>query len=193
MLSKPKSEKDIKIGGKSNKTTLVGALMILLALLVYLFFTRTVLADLESLNTDIDNTNTELAAAELELAEYKAIEEAYDLTTQVKRDQILKSITSELDQDEVIRDLIEITDEYSIELGSLSFSKGRSSFDGVGLLKISSSLEGNYTDLTNFLRALELNERLFNVQNISVYVTELEILDIERASFSLSINAYYLD
>ena len=36
MLSKPKSEKDIKIGGKSNKTTLVGALMILLAFSVYI-------------------------------------------------------------------------------------------------------------------------------------------------------------
>ena len=48
-------------------------------------------------------------------------------------------------------------------------------------------------NVNRVLKGLELNERLFNVQTISVYVTELEVLDIKRASFSLTINAYYLD
>jgi len=150
-------------------------------------------SDVSALNENIDFSNAELVSVQTELEEYEAMEETYDLTTQVKRDQILKSITSDLDQDEVIRDFIEITDEYDVALNSLSFSKGSSSFDGVNTLRISTSLEGNYADLTSFLKGLELNERLFDVQTISVYVTELEVVNLKRASFSLTINAYYLD
>ncbi len=193
MLSKPNNVKEISTVGKSNKSSLIGSVLIILAIAVYIIFTRSLLADVDALNSSISSTQEELDSTQAELEEYQAIEEEYDLTTQVKRDQILKSITSDVDQDEVIRDLIEITDEYDIELNSLSFNKGSSSFDDVNTLRINASFEGNYTDLTSFLKGLELNERLFNVQTISVYVTELEILDIKRASFSLTINAYYLD
>jgi len=193
MLSKPKNETEIVTRGKSNKSSLIGSILIILAVAAYMFFTGPLLSDVDALNTNITSKKAELTSTQAELEEYQRIEKEYDLTTQVKRDQILKSITTDLDQDEVIRDLIEITDEYDVELNSLSFSRGSSAYDGINSLRISASFEGNYFDLTRFLKGLELNERLFNVQNISVYITELEVFDIKRASFSLTINAYYLD
>ncbi len=191
MLSKNK--KEVHVSSNSNKSSLIGPLLIIVSIALYLFFTKALVSDVSALGDDIDSSNAELVSVQAELEEYEAMEEAYDLTTQVKRDQILKSITSDLDQDEVIRDFIEITDEYDVDLNSLSFSKGSSSFDGVNTLRISTSLEGNYSDLTSFLKGLELNERLFDVQTISVYVTELDVVNLKRASFSLTINAYYLD
>ena len=191
MLSKNK--KEVHVSSNSNKSSLIGPLLIIVSIALYLFFTKSLVSDVSALGDDIDSSNAELVSVQAELEEYEAMEEAYDLTTQVKRDQILKSITSDLDQDEVIRDFIEITDEYDVDLNSLSFSKGSSSFDGVNTLRISTSLEGNYSDLTSFLKGLELNERLFDVQTISVYVTELDVVNLKRASFSLTINAYYLD
>ena len=193
MLSKTEDEKEIMGGKNSNKSSLLGSVLIIFAIALYVFFTRPLLSDVRALNDNVLSSQEELVSLQEKIEEYKVIEQEYDLTTQVKRDQILKSITSDLNQDEVIRDVIEITDEYDIVLNSLSFSKGSSSSDEINTLRISASFEGNYSDLTAFLKGLELNERLFDVKTISVYVTELKILDIKRATFSLTINAYYLD
>ena len=178
---------------KSKNKALIGPLLLIISIGIFVFFTQGLISDVNAISSNIESSKSELETVNAEIEEYEVMEETYDLTTQVKRDQILKSITEDLDQDEVIRDFIEITDEYDISLNSLSFSKGSTSFDGVNTLRISTSLEGNYADLSTFLKGLELNQRLFDVQSISVYITELEILDIERATFSLTINAYYLD
>ena len=80
---------------------------------------------------------------------------------------------------------------YDIELHSISFGKGQVNEQGVASLRISASFEGNYLDLTDFLEGLEQNARLFIVDSISVQVSQAEISNIERANFSLTIEAFF--
>ena len=77
--------------------------------------------------------------------------------------EISQKIPLGINQDEMIRDLINIAKNNDIEITSISFSKGMSANPEIGTLKINSGFEGNYSDLLNFLKSIEQNSRFLNV------------------------------
>ncbi len=56
MLSKPKNETEIVTRGKSNKSSLIGSLLIILAVVAYMFFTGPLVFDVDALNASILST-----------------------------------------------------------------------------------------------------------------------------------------
>lgn len=175
----------------SNKGTLFGVLLFLAAICLYVFVARPLSADLQVMKADIVSKNEQIDELQEKLGQLQAAEEELDITSEVERIESLKAVPVGVQQDEVIRDILEIADDNDVSLNSISFGKSGSQEDGVSSLTIAASFAGNYADLTSFLEGLEQNDRLFKVDSISVQVSRLDISDIERANFSLSISAFY--
>lgn len=182
---------DIGVGSRSSKKPLIGVFLIVLAIAGYSFYTRPLANFNNEIQADISSKSAEVETLEAQVETLKKAKEEFNLSSEVERIESLKAIPLELNQDEVIDDLTEIAENYDITLHSISFGKGQVSEQGVGSLRISASFEGNYLDLTDFLEGLEQNARLFIVDSISVQVSQAEISNIERANFSLTIEAFF--
>lgn len=184
---------EIKLAGGSNASSLIGAFLIVIAVVAFVFFVKPIRAEVSASEAVLNAQQLEVDNLKVKLDSYNSAEADLNLTTEVKKQEVLSAIPAALDQDQVIEDLIKIADEYKVELRSISFNKGSTNVDGVAALRISSSFEGNYSDLTSFLQGLEQNARLFQVESIAVQVKKVDVSDIERANFSLSVLAFYQD
>lgn len=184
---------DIEFRAPSKAGTFIGVLLVLVALVGYLFYTKPLAADVAVMETDITAKETEIESIKSKIAGFENAEEELGIATEVQKIESLRAIPSTMKQDEVIRDVINITDTYDIELKSLSFGEGSSEYDGVNALNINASFEGNYTDLVTFLEGIEQNPRIFKIKSINVQLNELDVLDIKRATFSLAMEAYFAE
>jgi len=182
---------EIEFKKTSNKGPVLGILFIVAALAGYVFYTSNLAEEVSADKISLQEKNVELVSLQENVDALKNAEENLELDTEVKRLDVLKSIPTQLDQDEVIRDVIEISEENQIELKSISFGKGTSGREGIGTLRVNASFEGDYNDLINFLEGIEKNARVFDVDNISVQINELDIASLKRVNFSLSMQAFY--
>ena len=186
-------QKEVPIKASADKQSMLGLLFILLAVVLFLFLIRPMGESIDQIQTDVDAKSTELTAVQTQVDALAAAEEKYKVTTEPLRIESLKAVPTSMQQDEVIRDLVNIAANNAIVLRSVSFGRGSGVQDGVSSLRISSSFEGSYQDLIKFLEGLEENGRLFKVDTISVQVQDLGFSGIERATFSLTILTYFQD
>lgn len=191
MFDEKMNEPEIEIKTHSKFKPLIGVLLVLISLAGYVFITRGISSDLEVIKVDISTKESEAVDLQGKIDAYKQAEENLDLSTEVERLEILKTVPTEMQQDEVIRDLVDIAETYDTNLHSLSFSKGDSGKEGVSVLRINASMEGNYTDLTRFLQGIEENARMLRVNSISVQISVLDVSEIKRATFTLSMEAFF--
>jgi Tfp pilus assembly protein PilO len=185
------NEQEIRFADNSNKTSLIGVLLIVVAIAGYTFLIRPMSAQLSTLKTDVTTKNSTLEGMKTQLEALNKSEQDLELTSEVKRQESLKAVPIGMNEDLVIKDVIQIAKQNNINLRSIGFSKGSGPKEKIGSLRISSTFEGNYQDLTGFLQGLEQNGRIFKVDSVNVQVNKLEISDVERASFSLSIDTYF--
>ncbi len=175
----------------TDKTVLFGILLILLSISAYMFFARPVAAEVSLIKDSIAVKELEVKKIKSELADFEKAKKELELVTEVQRRESLRAIPVNIDQDEVIKDVINIAKTNNIILRSISFSKGGSAFQGAKVLRVNASFEGGYNDLTRFLKGLETNSRLFRVVSINVQVRKLDFIDYEGVSFSLGIETFY--
>lgn len=185
------NEQEIRFAEKSNKSSLIGVLLILVAIAGYTFLIRPASTDLDNLRAAVATKSAKVDELKTKLDNLDQAEQDLQLTSEVQRQESLKAIPVNMNEDQVIKDVIQIAKDNNVVLHSISFAKGSSSKEGIGSLRISSTFEGNYQDLTNFLQGLEQNGRIFRVDSISVQINKLEISTVETANFSLSIDTYF--
>ena len=75
---------------------------------------------------------------------------------------------------------------YVVKFGTLNFASGNELSPGISTLSISGNFEGAYVNLVKFLEAIEQSRRRIVVKTINV-----EVLDIQKSSFYLKMEAYY--
>lgn len=177
--------------GPSKKSALIGVFLVLIAVTGYVFFSKSLAENVSVIKADVTAKAGRVEELKTSIQEYDKAEEDLQVGTEVQRLESLKSIPLDMDQDEVIRDLIDIADSYDIGLKSLSFGKGSVNKEGVKTLSVNSSFEGNYNDLLGFLEGIEQNGRLFRVGSISVQINKVELSDVVRVTFSLSMEAFF--
>jgi type II secretory pathway component PulM len=192
MLNK-NPQKEVPIKASADKQSLLGLLFILVAVGLFLFLIRPLGEDVDRVQADITAKSAKLTAVQAQVDALALAEEKYKVTTEPLRIESLKEVPTSMQQDEVIRDLVNIAANNGIVLRSVSFGRGAGVQDGVSSLRISSSFEGSYQDLIKFLEAIEENGRLFKVDTISVQIQDLGFAGIERATFSLTILTYFQD
>ncbi|MDP2643074.1 MAG: type 4a pilus biogenesis protein PilO [Candidatus Peregrinibacteria bacterium] len=192
MLEQNVQDQKIYVEGSSNKSALVGVFLLLLIVFGYVFYTKGLAAEVGGMNADISSKNIQIEQSKAKVAEMTQAESELDLSSEVKKTELLKSVPSDVNQDQVIRDLIDMAKAHDIKLNSIGFGKGASSKEGVGSLRINASFEGNYSDLVSFLESLEQSARVLIVDSINVQLGKTDLLDSTRATFSLSMQAFYL-
>lgn len=176
---------------KTKKSPLFGVLFILLSLALYVFYAKGLAAQHSVAKADLDAKLQELQLLQSKEDAVKNAQTELDLTSSVEQFTSIAAVPTNIDQDEVLKTVVETAKTYDIVLKSVSFSRSESSEEGVGVLKINSSFEGSYGDLLSFLGGLEGNERLFKVNSISVQINRSSLSDLERANFSLNIDTFY--
>jgi Tfp pilus assembly protein PilO len=169
---------------------IAGAVMILIALVLYAFLARPFSADLSHVQADISSKSEEIETMQERIALFSKTAEENELTD-IKKLEINTKIPVGMNQDEVLTDLYDVAKDNDIELNSVSFGKGVSGKEGIGSLRVNASFEGNYQDLIRFLTGIEENSRYFKVSSINVQISALDITSIKRATFSLSFDTYY--
>lgn len=170
---------------------IIGSLLIILAVAAYVFYVRPFSASVDVLKADIAAKEEEVKALSAKVQQYEAATKELGLSNEVERFEVTNSIPAGVRQDEVIRDLIDIAELNKISLSSLSFGKGKTQKEGISSLRISSSFSGSYEDLLDFLKSIEQNARLLRINSINVQLTKLDVLALERATFSLSMEAFF--
>jgi len=182
---------EIKFKKHSNKKTMIGVFLVLASIAGYVFFTSGIAADVDTLKADVATKTVELDSVKSQVDQMEEAQEVLDLSTEVKRLDSLKAIPVNMDQDDVLRDIVDIADDNEIELTTIGFGNGVNSDNNVGVLRVNAGFQGDYGDLTNFLEGLEQNARLFRVDSINVQVDDLDISSIKKVVFSLSMEAYF--
>lgn len=170
---------------------IIGSLLIILTVAAYVFYVRPFSASVDVLKADIVAKEEEVKTLTAKVQQYEAATKELGLSNEVERFEVTNSIPAGVRQDEVIRDLIDIAELNKISLSSLSFGKGKTQKEGISSLRISSSFSGSYEDLLDFLKSIEQNARLLRINSINVQLTKLDVLALERATFSLSMEAFF--
>ena len=177
--------------GPSKVSTLVGVFLVILSIAAYVFFVRGLSTGVAEKRDEIADKTVKIEQMKQKVEDLKVAEKQWDVSTEVQRAEVLKSIPVGLNQDQVIEDLVKIAKANDIELNSVSFGKSTKGKDDIGSLRVNSSFEGNYADLVNFLEAIEQNGRLFKVNTVNVQVNTFEVSSFERISFALNLEAFY--
>ncbi len=176
---------------KSSSSSFIGIFAIIIAVVFYAFFARDLAANRDAIAVDLDKKNAELEVFQNEEVAIADAQEELQLTGTVEQFTSLAAVPAGLNQDDVIRGVVEVAENYDILLNAVNFARSNSNLPGVGVLKINASFEGNYSDLIDFLSGLEQSERLFKVNSINVQIADTSISGLSRANFSLAIDTFY--
>lgn len=182
---------EIEVKSSSRVAPLIGVFFVLLAVALYAFYARPLSQSVAKVSEEVDAKQVQVQDLSAKITQLTEAEKTLGLSTQVQKFEVLKSIPAEINQDEIIRDLINISKSHDIQLHSISFGKGASSQEKVSVLRINASFEGNYNDLIGFLEGLEQNARTLQVSSINVQINTLEVTSVKRATFSLAMDAYF--
>ncbi|MBD3360533.1 type 4a pilus biogenesis protein PilO [Candidatus Peregrinibacteria bacterium] len=186
-----KKGSEIKVKSPSKTAPLLGVLLILASVAGYIFFTEPLSDDVSAMKDSVSSASESIDELKQEIENFQEAQEELKVSTEVQRIEVLKSVPVAVNQDEVIRDIIGITEDYDIDLNSISFGKSGANIEGVESLRVNASFEGSYLDLINFLEAVEQNARLLRINSISVQISTIAITGLQRATFSLSMEAFY--
>lgn len=183
-------DEDIKMKTSFKTSPIIGAILVIAALALYVFLIKPLSSEVANLRTDVSTKQTEVSTLD---AKFTALESAKSSNqiTEVTASQIEDKIPVGMNQDDVIRELIQIAEKNDIELNSISFGRAGGDEDDLEALRISASFEGSDADLINFLKAIETAKRFFKVNSISVSINTLDVTNFKRANFSLSIETFY--
>ena len=148
--------------------------------------------DVGDKKSEVEEVQSDVDQLQAEVDELLKAKEEYELSN-LELNQAIREIPASIDQDDVILELIENAEQNQIEFSSLSFSRSGSELEGVSSLVVSSSFQGTYNDLINFLDSLENGRRVYVVDSINVSINKLNITGVEVANFSLNIKTYFLE
>jgi len=181
---------DVQSTGRGS--TMFGLLIFALVILLYLIFTKPLSANLSIMKADLVSTTSTRETLTAKLDKFKADESELDLSSEVQILQAQRAVPLGMNQDDVIRDVISVTKANGVTLNSISFGKSGSSKVGdVSVLLVNAGFYGSFSDLLNFLKAVETNPRLFIIKNITVQLSNNSLLASKNATFNLNMETYY--
>ncbi|MFA6917473.1 MAG: hypothetical protein WC285_01375 [Candidatus Gracilibacteria bacterium] len=185
------STPEIGIKGTSRTSSFVGVFMIILAVLAFALFVKPLATSVGNLKADVASKTVELDSLKTQVADMEKAENMLGSTSELQRLEMIRSIPVGLKQDEAIKDIVQLSKDYNIELTSIGFGKGMTDRAKIGALQVNASFDGTYEDLTEFLRALEQNARMFRVNSISVQLMNTDVVGLKRAVFALAMDTFY--
>ncbi|MDQ5923876.1 MAG: hypothetical protein QG614_161 [Patescibacteria group bacterium] len=194
------------MGKEINKTSLITITIYVLSFLLIYFIAYPLYSgrgvDLfNQSNVIYEYTKTQELQSYYELAqEFKnqGLQQvsAYQNINPLEKDRINIAIPENLDISRLINDLDKIADNTNIKSSSINFGKSNNNSDSnekLSVYKLSYTVNGSYNDFKNYIRVIENNLQLLNIQKLSFRPDKAENLKpFESYQFSLEMEAYGL-
>ncbi len=118
----------------------------------------------------------------------KEKEELLKLRSNIANLNIKKNIPANPEQENLIRDILKITNKSEFSFDSLAFSLGQHSQINAPQISMNLSVEGQRNKVKNLLSYIEQNERFFGMDNLSF---QSKGKNKKNAGLSLNIYALY--
>ncbi len=176
-----------------NKKTIISLIFLLLSILGFVFFYKPISSGNELLSADKNDLTVKLVEMKNKLTLIEEQKAGLSSVSDISLNVLKNAIPEKMQQDEVIRNLITISEENKVSLNSISFGKGGSMDDEVFVLRVNAGFEGGFSDLIRFLEGLESNKRKFTVNSISVQLASLTVGGVRKANFSLAMETYFFN
>ncbi|EKD47747.1 MAG: hypothetical protein ACD_65C00308G0001 [uncultured bacterium] len=171
---------------KSNFLNLLSVIFLTAIVLGVVFLVNPMRTQIDQLDSDLDLKNFEVDSLTARVAELETLQEEL-ATSGTTEEKLLQEVPVGFNQDELLTDLSDLSDEAGIVLNSVGFSVSEGEENGV--VTISASFDGDYEDLIGFLETIEDNTRKLKVKTISVQLSEEG--STPHVSFGLAMEAYY--
>ncbi len=176
-----------------NKKTIISLSFLLLSILGFVFLYKPISSGNELISADKNDLLAKTVEMKNKLTLIEEQKAGLSGVSDISLNVLKNAIPEKMQQDEVIRNLITISEENRVSLNSISFGKGGSMDDEVFVLRVNAGFEGGFSDLIRFLEGLESNKRKFTVNSISVQLASLTVGGVRKANFSLSMETYFFN
>ena len=173
---------------RSSSQSLIAAVFLIAALVIALFVWQPFQEEVKTLQADLVTKEATLAQLEGEVARLQSLEANLPVA-ESERERILGAVPIGLNQDQLVSDLDDIAGDVGVSLNAMSFSLATQGKESV--VSMVANFHGEYADLITLLKALENNDRLFQVNSVSVQFSEDDESDDQLMNFSVTLEAYY--
>ncbi len=160
-------------------------LVMLVAVPLAVFPLRGKLDDAKSLRDDVLGKK---AGVQQQLTVLHDAETALSGVSEVKQSEYLDAIPDGVQQDTLIKNLNDLATKYGVVLSGVQFGLSDTQ-ELPKRVNMSASFQSGYSDLLEFLRAIEANRRRIHVKTISVQV--IPQASTSAVNFSLEMEAFY--
>lgn len=176
-----------------NKKTIIALSFLLVSIFAFVFLYKPISSGNDRLLTDKYDLDAKILDLKNKLTLVEEQKAGLSSVSDISLNFLKNAIPEKMQQDEVIRSLITISEENKVSLNSISFGKGGSMDDEVFVLRVNAGFEGGFTDLIRFLEGLENNKRKFTVNSVSVQLASLTVGGVRKANFSLAMETYFFN
>lgn len=125
---------------------------------------------------------------EQQLQILKEAEKSLSGVSEVKQSEYLDAIPDGVQQDTLIKNLNDLAVKYGVVMSGVQFGLSDTQ-ELPKRVSMSASFQSGYSDLLEFMRALEANRRRIHVKTVSVQI--IPQADTSAVNFSLEMEAFY--
>jgi len=170
---------------------IIGLGLIILAIAAYIFGIQPMWTEVDSLKTQKETTINKKNTLQEQLNQYKKLEKELKAISEVKKETGTNAIPKKYNQDLLITTLVAKAEEHKMVINSISFGQGTETDLGINVASITTSIQGDYQRLVDFLRSLENEiQRKVSVKSISVELGE-SLGSLQTINFTLTMEVYY--
>ncbi len=145
-------------------------------------------AKLDSARATRDQALAARATVQSSLQSLQAAEKSLQGVSEVKQSEYLDAIPEKVQQDTLIKNLNDIATKHGVTLSSVQFGLNDTQ-ELPRRMNMSASFQSGYSDLLEFLQAIEANRRRIHVKTISVQI--IPGAATSAVNFSLDMESFY--
>jgi Tfp pilus assembly protein PilO len=177
---------NVQTDTNSNGKTILGVIILIAVIVGIFMFLLPKKDEFNTNNTKAIQQQIELTSLKTQLSKIESLESEFSGGEVTKKD-FLYLIPEEVEQDQVIESLAQISDENKVAINSMSFGLGLEPDAGINMLNITLNISGAHQNLISFIEGLEDGGRKFKVETLSV-----QILENRLENMSINIKSYFL-
>lgn len=168
-----------------KKSRIIIFVLFLFTIALWVFYIQPVQTDILNLTALRDQKQKEIQELEKRVEDIEILKTSFP-DDEVSRQLILARVPAQPEQDRLVRLFDRLATSFHITFQNMNFSQGGDFIEGVSIFSISSSFQGNFSDLLAFLKALEEEHRVIRVKTM-----QIERHDDGTSTFHLRMEAYY--
>lgn len=201
-MEKTKNKKENKLKLRLKKLSLREKVLLLISAIIFIFligdfvFIRPIMLKKISTQNEISTLNLEKIQAINSNETNNRLINEYNLDTE-KYNLLMKKFDNNINQEELVKELIQLGKDNNIQLKDISFEKGQAEAKSKKIINNSGtiSIQGEYSNILNFIKGVQNNnnnEVLINRLNITQKNNNINQINMSK-KYIATININYFN